>query len=75
MRWPQMAGCERETHTERTVSPHTSTAFLAVKKHQVLFPTTKEQHIALVNFSPKPSVSTHLMAIVALVTIRLIHLL
>jgi hypothetical protein len=49
--------------------------FLAVKKHQVLFPATTEQNITLVNLFRKPSVLTHLMAIVALVTISSIHLL
>jgi len=44
-------------------SRQASTAFLAEKKHQVIFPATTEQNIALVNFFLKPSNSSILMAI------------
>ena len=57
-----------------TMSQRTSTAFLEVKKHQV-FSATTEQNIARVNLFRKPSVSSHLMAIVALVNISSSHLL
>ncbi len=58
-----------------TISRQASTAFSAKKKHQVLFPATKEQNIARVNLFRKPSNSLILMAIDVLVAIRLIHLL
>ncbi len=53
-----------------TTSQRTSTAFLAGKKHQVFFPATTEQYIALVNLFRKPSVSFYLMAIDAIVAIH-----
>jgi len=45
------------------------------KNIKFYFPATTEQNIARVNLFRKPSNSSILMAIVALVTIRLIHLL
>jgi hypothetical protein len=40
--------------------------FWRKKKHQVIFPATTEQNIALVNFFLKPSDSSILMAIDAI---------
>jgi hypothetical protein len=50
-------------------------AFLAGKKNITFFPATKEQNITRVNFLRTPSDSFILMAIDALATIPLIHLL
>ena len=44
------------------------------KKHQFYFPATTEQNIARVNLFRKPSDSSIMMAIDALVAIRSIHL-
>ena len=56
-------------------SQHSSVAFLAKKKQQVLFPATREQNIAHVNLFCKPSKPLILMAINVLIAICLIHLL
>jgi hypothetical protein len=56
----------------RTTSQQTSWAFMAEKKTSTF---TTEQNIACVNFLRKPSKSLILMAINALIAIRLIHLL
>ena len=62
----------RGTHT---TSQRSSTAFLAEKNINFYFPATTEQIIAHVKLFRKPSDSSILMAIDALVAIRSIHLL